>query len=148
MSNTQSPPVTPERVRNHSPHSEKSKHTPERPQRQSHPTTPLNASTMPTEPLTTPLVKKESATRPYTSMHSQRDDRITAMWTEISGRVVGGISMQEFLKLYLPESKSFSFNASSENAFLKVKSATSELAMYVDWVCLYVLKICRKCSNC
>ncbi|KAF8622964.1 hypothetical protein AX15_006607 [Amanita polypyramis BW_CC] len=63
------------------------------------PTTPPNTNVVPEG---TPLTGKQASSLPFTSTHIMRDERVTAMRYEITGRVVGPVPAQEFLDHYLP----------------------------------------------
>lgn len=64
------------------------------------PITPPNITNVPPEG--TPLTGKHASSLPFTSTHIMRDERVTAMRYEITGRVVGPVPAQEFLDRYLP----------------------------------------------
>ncbi|KAF8508363.1 hypothetical protein BU17DRAFT_99865 [Hysterangium stoloniferum] len=66
-------------------------------------TPPSRPTTDPTKLRATPILKKESTSQVYSSWHVVRDERITVMFHEISGRVVGPVRVEAFLNLYLPK---------------------------------------------
>ncbi|KAF8491559.1 hypothetical protein BU17DRAFT_104047 [Hysterangium stoloniferum] len=74
----------------------------------------------PTKLGATPILKKESRSQVYSSMHIRRDERITAMSKEISGRVVGPVRAEDFLTF---------------------SQSKSEFSMYKPWINL-LAKFC------
>jgi len=54
----------------------------------------------------TPVVAKTASSQPYTSTHAERDENITNMWHEISGKVVGPMPANIFLHNFVPPAAS------------------------------------------
>ncbi|KAF8497626.1 hypothetical protein BU17DRAFT_103228 [Hysterangium stoloniferum] len=105
------------------------------------PKTPPSGPTVdPTKLGATPISKKESRSQVYSSMHIRRDERITAMSQEISGRVVGPVRAEDFLSQYLPKTRNPcpELTADTLKAFSQSKS---EFAMYKPWINL-LAKLC------
>ncbi|KAF8498372.1 hypothetical protein BU17DRAFT_72339 [Hysterangium stoloniferum] len=103
-------------------------------------TPPSGPTADPTKLGATPILKKESRSQVYTSMHIGRDERITAMSKEISGRVVGPVRAEDFLSQYLPKTRNPcpEFTADTLKAFSQSKN---EYAMYKPWINL-LAKFC------
>ncbi|KAF8514932.1 hypothetical protein BU17DRAFT_94009 [Hysterangium stoloniferum] len=83
------------------------------------PKTPPSSTAHPTKLGATPILKKESRSQLYSSMHLARDERITA---EISGRGVG------------PQNRGFLESISPQSS---QSLSEAEFAMYKPWITLY-----------
>ncbi|KAF8525572.1 hypothetical protein BU17DRAFT_83853 [Hysterangium stoloniferum] len=84
----------------------------------------------------TPILKKESTSQMFSSMHEARDKRITAMSNEISGRIVGPVKVEDFLSQYLPKAPNPcpKITASTLEKHKSFNESKSEFAMYKPWI--------------
>jgi hypothetical protein len=84
----------------------------------------------------TPILKKESTSQVFSSMHLGRDERITAMSKEISGRIVGPVKVENFLNQYLPKAPTAcpKITAETLQRYKSFSESSSEFAMYKPWV--------------
>ncbi|KAF8512354.1 hypothetical protein BU17DRAFT_96330 [Hysterangium stoloniferum] len=91
----------------------------------------------PTKLGATPILKKESTSQVYSSWHVGRDERITTMLHEISGRVVGPIRVEDFLNEYLPKVPEPCPKCTTETGqkHRTFSASKSEFAMYKPWFC-------------
>ncbi|KAF8520637.1 hypothetical protein BU17DRAFT_88854 [Hysterangium stoloniferum] len=80
---------------------------------------PPSATVDPTKLGATPILKKESRSQLYSSMDLARDERITAMFKEIFGRVVG------------PQNRGFLESISPQSS---QSLSEAEFAMYKPWI--------------
>ena len=110
------------------------------------PTTPLNIDTN-VPPEGTPLTGKHASSLPFTSTHILRDERVTAMRFEISGRVVGPVLAREFLDRYLPGENAPPLLSLDPEAQIRMTKLTQEMKevgketnMYGIWV---IVTFCR-----
>lgn len=103
------------------------------------PTTPPNIINVPPEG--TPLTGKHASSLPFTSTHIMRDERVTAMRSEITERIVGPVSAQEFLDRYLPPANAPSL-PDHEGLMTELAQEMSkirkETQMYNIWVIITV----------
>ncbi|KAF8889853.1 hypothetical protein BD779DRAFT_1519293 [Infundibulicybe gibba] len=99
-------------------------------------------SDAPVAPQTPPLGKPDiltassSISQPFTSQHLQRDEKVTAMYKEITRKVVGPMPVTEFISEFLPEPIADTpwSDAASPKAFEAVRNASSEVQMYPLWI--------------
>ena len=110
------------------------------------PTTPPNIDTN-VPPEGTPLTGKHASSLPFTSTHILRDERVTAMRFEISGRVVGPVPAREFLDRYLPGENTPPLLLLDPEAQTRMTKLTQEMKevgketnMYGIWV---IITVCR-----
>jgi hypothetical protein len=91
----------------------------------------------------TPILKKESTSQVFSSMHLGRDERITAMSKEISGRIIGPVKVEDFLSQYLPQAPTAcpSITAETLQKYKSFSESSSEFAMYKPWVRCLVLPL-------
>jgi hypothetical protein len=105
------------------------------------PTTPPNIINVPPEG--TPLMGKHASSLPFTSTHIMRDERVTAMRYEITGRVVGPVLAQEFLDRYLPSVNVPSLpdhKGPMTRLAQEMSQVKKETQMYDIWV---IIPLCR-----
>jgi len=74
----------------------------------------------------TPVVAKTASSQPYTSTHAERDENITNMWHEISGKVVGPMPANIFLQHFVPPAASPApgFDKDELDKLMEVKAET------------------------
>ncbi|KAF8488112.1 hypothetical protein BU17DRAFT_104381 [Hysterangium stoloniferum] len=109
-------------------------------------TPPSRPTTDPTKLGATPILKKESTSQVYSSWHVARDERITVMWHEISGRVVGPVRVGDFLNRYLPKAPKPCPNHhtnKTEKKHTTFSGSKREVDMYKSWIDL----VGRFCPN-
>lgn len=112
------------------------------------PTTPPNIDTdLNVPPEGTPLTGKHASSLPFTSTHILRDERVTAMRFEISGRIVGPVLAREFLDRYLPGENAPPLLLLDPEAQIRMtklmqemKEVGKETNMYGIWV---IVTVCR-----
>ena len=108
------------------------------------PITPPNISNVPPEG--TPLTGKLASSLAFTSTHLNPDKRVTAMQSEITGRIVGPISAQEFLDRYLPQSSPPSAPERPDHERLmtglaqEMSEVKREIQMYDKWVIINIYR--------
>ena len=105
------------------------------------PTTPPNITNVP--PDGTPLIGKHASSLPFTSTHIMRDERVTAMRYEITGRVVGPVPAQKFLDRYLPSPNAPSLpdhKGPMSRLAQEMSNVKKETQMYGIWVIITVFR--------
>jgi len=72
------------------------------------------------------LQRPQVVSQPYTSTHAERDENITNMWHEISGKVVGPMPANIFLQNFVPlaASPAPGFDNDELDKLMEVKAET------------------------
>ena len=74
----------------------------------------------------TPVAVKTASSQPYTSTHAERDENITNMWHEISGKIVGPMPANIFLQKFVSPAASLApgFDKDELDELMEVKVET------------------------
>ena len=95
------------------------------------PTTPPRTTNKHQPP--TPIIPKSATSQPFTSTHIERQENLTMMWHEISGKVLGPMPANIFLDNFIPAAR-FPAPAINQTSLKTMMGAKKETSMYAPFV--------------